>query len=114
MSRRVNTLKGQKRRRGTLVWVTGAVAFVSALLYWEQTALLYVLSTLAMCGLLLVVAFSDLEGRDKELTEANRQQKTSPADAGEVTAAAGRSVARRNEGATRRLKTTARRNVGVG
>ena len=33
------------------MWVIGAVAVVSALLYWEQTALLYVLSTLAMCGL---------------------------------------------------------------
>jgi hypothetical protein len=52
-----------------------AVAFVSALLYWEQTAILYVLSTLAMCGLLLVVAFSDLEGRDKELRESTLNER---------------------------------------
>ena len=38
-----------------------------ALLYWEQAAVLYVLSTVAMCALLLVVAFSNLEARDKEL-----------------------------------------------
>ena len=38
-----------------------------ALLYWEQAAVLYVLSTLAMCALLLVIAFSNLEARDKEL-----------------------------------------------
>jgi len=37
------------------------------LLYWEQVAVLYVLSTLAMSALLLVVAFSNLEARDKEL-----------------------------------------------
>ena len=40
---------------------------VIALLYWEQAAVLYLLSTLAMCALLLVVAFSNLEARDKEL-----------------------------------------------
>jgi hypothetical protein len=38
------------------------------MLYWEQTAIIYVLSTLAIAGLLLVVAFSDLEGRDRELS----------------------------------------------
>lgn len=41
---------GETRRRG-LIRVAGAVAFVAALLYWEQTEILYVLSTLAMCGL---------------------------------------------------------------
>lgn len=86
MSRKVITPGRQKRRRG-LLRVSGAVALVAVLLYWEQTALLYVLSTLAMCGLLLVVAFSDLEGRDKELTELTRQEKTAPAS-GEMTSAA--------------------------
>ncbi|HEX6622311.1 MAG TPA: hypothetical protein VF064_01270 [Pyrinomonadaceae bacterium] len=47
------------------MWVTGAAAIVAALLYWEQTAALYVLSTLAMSALLLVVAFSDLEGKER-------------------------------------------------
>ena len=46
-------------------------AIVIALLYWEQAAVLYVLSTLAMCALLLVVAFSNLEARDKELHQAS-------------------------------------------
>lgn len=87
MMRGVKEQGGRRGRRGTLVRVAGAVAFVSALIYWEQTALLYVLSTLAMCGLLLVVAFSDLEGRDKELTEANRQKKLAPADGAEMPAA---------------------------
>jgi hypothetical protein len=44
------------------------VVFVSAMLYWEQTALIYALSTLAIAALLLVVAFSDLEGRDRVLS----------------------------------------------
>ena len=44
-----------------------------AVLYWEQTALLYVLFTLAMCGLMLVVAFSNLEANDKELKSIRNQ-----------------------------------------
>jgi hypothetical protein len=40
------------------------------LLFEEQTAVLYVLSTLAVCGLLFVVAFSNLEARDAEMQAA--------------------------------------------
>lgn len=56
-----------KRRYRKFAWLFGSSAMVIALLYWEQAAVLYVLSTLAMCALLLVVAFSNLEARDKEL-----------------------------------------------
>ena len=51
------------------------LAAVSALIYWEQTALLYALSTLAMCILLLVVAFSNIEGRDREVNQMNKRMK---------------------------------------
>ena len=56
-----------KRRYRKFAWIFGSSAIVIALLYWEQAAVLYVLSTLAMCALLLVVMFSNLEARDKEL-----------------------------------------------
>ena len=56
-----------KRRYRQFAWIFGSSAIVIALLYWEQAAVLFVLSTLAMCALLLVVAFSNLEARDKEL-----------------------------------------------
>ena len=56
-----------KRRYRNFAGVFGSTAIVVSLLYWEQAAVLYVLSTLAMCALLLVVAFSNLEARDKEL-----------------------------------------------
>lgn len=92
-----STQGGQKGRRGRFIWTFGAVAFISALLYWEQAAPLYVLPTLAMCGLLLVVAFSDLEGRGKELSEPTLNDKAAPA--GEMTTAAspyrGRRVTKR-------------------
>lgn len=85
MSGSVNTPGRQKGRRGKLIWVFGAVASVSALLYLEQIALLYVLSTLAVCGLMLVVAFSDLKGRDKELHESNLNDMAATADDNEMT-----------------------------
>lgn len=59
----------------TLIRAASAVALVSALLYWEQTALLYILSTLAVCGLLVVVAVSDLEGRNKGLSESTSNER---------------------------------------
>lgn len=55
-----------KPRYRKFAWIFGSTAMVIALLYWEQVAVLYVVSTLAMCMLLLVVAFSNLEARDKE------------------------------------------------
>lgn len=57
----------RKRRYRKFAWIFGSIAIVIALLYWEQAAVLYVLSTLVLCALLLVVAFSNLEARDKEL-----------------------------------------------
>ena len=83
MSRRVNTRR-KGRSRG-LPWGFAAVAFVTALLYWKQAALLYVLSTIAVCGLLLVVAFSDLEGRGQESLEAAGNENAGPAVDGDVT-----------------------------
>ena len=56
-----------KRRYRKFAWIFGSSAIVITLLYWEQAAVLYVLSTLVMCAVLLVVAFSNLEERDTEL-----------------------------------------------
>jgi hypothetical protein len=95
LSQRVKTLGGQKGRRGRLIRVFGAVAFVSALIYWEQTAILYVLSTLSMCGLLFVVAFSDLEGRDKEMSESTLNERAAAASDDETTTARSAYRARR-------------------
>jgi Flp pilus assembly protein protease CpaA len=64
--RRQNKIKLQRRRRRKFFWLFAAAA-VCALLYGEQVALLYVLATLTMCGLMFVVAFSNLEARDVEM-----------------------------------------------
>ena len=57
---------GSKRRYRKFAGIFGTSAIVMALLYWEQAAALYVLSTLALAALLVVVMFSNLEARDKE------------------------------------------------
>ena len=68
--RRNRSRTGLKRRYRKFAWIFGTSGVVIALLYWEQAAVLYVLSTLAICALLLVVMFSNLEARDKELHQA--------------------------------------------
>ena len=67
--RRQNKIRIQRQRRRKFFWLFAAAA-VSASLFDEQVAVLYVLSTLAMCGLLIVVAFSNLEARDVEMQAA--------------------------------------------
>ena len=59
-------IKIQRRRRRKLFWLFAAAA-VCALLFEEQAAVLYVLSTLAACGVLMVLAFSNLVARDAKM-----------------------------------------------
>jgi hypothetical protein len=63
-------MKIRERRRRKFFWLFAAAA-VCALLYEEQIAVLYLLSTLAICGLMIVVAFSNLEARDVEMQAAS-------------------------------------------
>ena len=67
--RRVNKIKIQRRRVRRLFWLFAAAA-VWALLLGDQVAVLYVVSTVAICGLMMVVAFSNLESRDAEMQTA--------------------------------------------
>lgn len=70
------TIANRRRswRRSTKLTLLIAVIAVSALVYWEQSAALYVLSTLAICVVLSLVAVADLEGKDRELSRANSQE----------------------------------------
>ena len=67
--RHQDKMKIKRRRRRTLFWLFAAAA-VCVLLFEEQAAVLYVLSTLATCALLIVVALSNLEARDAEMQKA--------------------------------------------
>ena len=70
MSKTVETRKRRKWRGRTKLFALGALALVSALIYWEQVALLYVVSTVLMCLVLLAAAFADLEGKVRKLAQA--------------------------------------------
>jgi Ca2+/Na+ antiporter len=60
--------KRMSRRMTVLLWLAIIIAFIGTLIYLEQISLLYVVTTLALCALLLIVGFSKLEhvGRGDE------------------------------------------------
>ena len=64
MSQRLATNRSRKTsgRNRTLLWIAGIGLIVFLLIYFEQTAILYVLATLGVTVLLLIVAFADLKG----------------------------------------------------
>ena len=50
-----------KRRRGfSYLWIPGFAVLIFLLIYFQQTALLYVLATIGVTTLLIIVAASDL------------------------------------------------------
>jgi hypothetical protein len=65
MSQKIQAKKTAKRRWLTYVWIVGILLVVSLLIYFERTALLYVLATLGVTALLLIVAFADLGGDER-------------------------------------------------
>jgi hypothetical protein len=73
--RRQDKIRMRRGDRREFFWLFAAAA-VSALVFGEQIAVLYVLSTLAMCGLLMVVAFSNLEAKDAEMQAAAIREAT--------------------------------------
>ena len=61
------TLAGDRRRRKmmTTLWALGLSLVVILLIYFEKTAILYILCTLGVTVLLFIVAFSDLKHEDQ-------------------------------------------------
>jgi hypothetical protein len=60
MSQRLRANKNKKRRGFTYLWIFGLAVLIFLLIYFEQTALLYVLATLGVTALLVIVALADL------------------------------------------------------
>ena len=69
MPRTVETRVRRKWRGRTKLYALGALLLVSALIYWEQVALLYLASTAFICVVLLVVALADLERKNRQLID---------------------------------------------
>ena len=60
MSQRIRTSKTKKNRNLTYLWIFGLALLVFLLIYFEQTAILYIFSTLGVTVLLVIVAMADL------------------------------------------------------
>lgn len=71
MSQRITGTRARKNsRRMTYLWIAIFALITIGLIYYEQTALLYILATLGVTALLVVVALADLNGsRQSNLTE---------------------------------------------
>lgn len=76
MSQRIRT-KVKKRRGFTYLWIFGLALLVFLLIYFEQTALLYIFSTLGVTVLLVVVALADLGQSELSGAEADPLQPVS-------------------------------------
>ena len=57
-----------------MLWAAGLLLLVSLLIYFEQTALLYILSTLGVTVLLVIVALADLGQTEMSASEADPAQ----------------------------------------
>jgi hypothetical protein len=75
------TLAGDRRRRklNTALWSLGVGLAVILLIYFEKTAILYILCTVGVAVLMMIVALSDLAHAD-----AKGEQVAQPADAPRV------------------------------
>ena len=98
----------KRRRRNSLLVSAVAVIIIVVLLMLEQVALLYLISTLGVAGLLLVVAFSDLHGA-KQTADVPAPADDAAAIADGVTGTATAAAATLGSAAPRRPKRRARR-----
>ena len=73
MNRNKSAATERRRRRiFTLLWTALLAIATISLIYWEMTALLYILATLGVTALLVVVAMTDLGHAERSSDDANR------------------------------------------
>ena len=67
-----------QRRRKSLTFLGGAILAIGTvlLIYWEMTALLYILATLGVTALLIIVALTDLTGSEKSSRQTPRPDES--------------------------------------
>ncbi len=73
----------------TALWTAVLAIVIILLIYWEMTALLYILATVGVTALLVVVAMSDLARGEKFSSEPIRIDDSAAIGSG-ITAAAGK------------------------
>ncbi|HYW72417.1 MAG TPA: hypothetical protein VE961_15380 [Pyrinomonadaceae bacterium] len=81
MSQRIRNKPSKKNRTITFAWIFGLALLVSLLIYFDQTALLYIFSTLGVTVLLVIVATADLGRSDLSSGDQNptRAESARPA-----------------------------------
>jgi Flp pilus assembly protein TadB len=73
MKRKRNAADARRRRKMfTILWTALLAIITILLLYWEMTALLYILATLGVTALLVVVALADLSYSENMSDEPQR------------------------------------------
>jgi len=83
MAKRASLTSGRRRRTIiTFAWI-GALAIIAiTLIYYEMTALLYILATLGVTALLIVVAMADLAHAQTMSVDTLQPEKATAANAG--------------------------------
>jgi heme O synthase-like polyprenyltransferase len=85
MKRKRNAVDERRRRKMfTVLWTALLAIITILLLYWEMTALLYILATLGVTALLVVVALADLS-HSENMSDAPRRIDDSAAIASGIT-----------------------------
>jgi len=80
MSKKAN--RGRNKRFITFSWIAALSILTIFLIYREMTAVLYILATLGVTGVLIVVALADLSKHEKFSTESPRLRDAEPIGSG--------------------------------
>ncbi len=64
MVRKTPSDERRRRKLFTFGWIVLLFILISSLIYWEQTALLYIFATVGVTLLLIIVAMADLGERE--------------------------------------------------
>ena len=64
----------RRLRKTTWLWLLGGLGIISGLLYFDQIALLYVVSTAVLTVLLIIVALSNLKDQETVSNFANDEE----------------------------------------
>ena len=68
----------RRRRMITYLWILGLAVLTISLIYWEQTALLYILATVGVTVLLVVVAVADLAHAEQMSNQSISTDQSTP------------------------------------
>ncbi len=66
----------RRRRMFTYLWIFALAVITISLIYWELTAILYILATVGVTVLLLVVAMTDLKHSELMASEGTVPERS--------------------------------------